>query len=229
LREETCLPCVPDRRRLCTDFPYAVHRVACRNTHHNSWCTWSWNRCGFNFANTRAYSSPMLIGPAAGAKLPNRHGNPARVCRLLLHCSDFAEIAQCLRTDLGLRLISALGRRDEDIGAWASASLFAVASPIPLEPPVTTATLPSGFDITRVPPSDIQQPTATLVMRPPAISIATGLDLIPQRSVGRRYFDKWLWPSVNWRKNWLRVAKQHARRTRIRKKMPNIGQFLPAD
>jgi hypothetical protein len=42
-------------------------------------------------------------------------------------------------------------------------------------------------------------------MRPLAIAIATGLDLILQRSVG--YFDKWLWRRVNWRKNWLRVAK----------------------
>ena len=98
-RGKSCLPCVPDRRRSCTDLPYAVHRVACRNTRHNSWCTWSWNRCRFNLANTRAYSWPMLFGPTVGAKLPNRHGNPARVCRLLLHCSDFAEIAQCQRAE----------------------------------------------------------------------------------------------------------------------------------
>jgi hypothetical protein len=56
---------------------------------------------------------------------------------------------------------------------------------------VTRATLPSGFDITLVLPSDIQR----------------------------------------WRKNWLRVAKQHkhASRKRIIKKMPDIGQLLPVD
>jgi hypothetical protein len=44
-------------------------------------------------ASRRCYSSQRK------EKLPNRHGNPARVCGLLLYCSDFAEIAQYARAD----------------------------------------------------------------------------------------------------------------------------------
>ncbi len=138
------------------------------------------------------------------------------------HCGDaFA--------DLGLRPIKCAlaSSHDKDIGACLCRSLRS-------RQPNSARAFSDNGDFALLGSTShvfLRRTTATLVMRRLDIPIATGLDLILQRSVGRCYFDKWLWRSVNWRKNWPRVAKQHkhARRTRIRKKMPDIGQLLPVD
>jgi hypothetical protein len=132
------------------------------------------------------------------------------------HCGDaFA--------DLGLRPIKCAlaSSHDKDIGACLCRSLRS------RQPNSARASSDNGDFALLGSTSHVslRRTTATLVMRRLDIPIATGLDLVLQRSVGRCYFDKWLWRRVNWRKNWLRVAKQHknARRTRIR--CPTSGNY----